>query len=72
MWKQFLKRVTRREIVPTVSGPIICVICTDIMRGKVTLKCEHEMCPECFAYHSRVNHVCPFCRAPFALPVLKK
>lgn len=43
-----------------------CLICTDDMDGKVTLRCGHEMCPDCFARHSRVNHTCPFCRDDFA------
>jgi hypothetical protein len=43
-----------------------CLICMDDMDGKVTLRCGHEMCPDCFARHSRVNHTCPFCRDEFA------
>lgn len=48
------------EALPT------CSICMEDMCGKVTLKCGHEMCPDCFAQHSRVNHTCPFCREEFA------
>ena len=43
-----------------------CSICMDDMCGRVTLMCGHEMCPECFAQHSRVNNTCPFCREEFA------
>ena len=39
--------------------------------GNVTLKCGHEMCPECYAKHSRVNNTCPYCREVFA-PEVKK
>tara|TARA_B100001287_G_scaffold270760_1_gene269994 strand:+ start:373 stop:777 length:405 start_codon:yes stop_codon:yes gene_type:complete len=44
----------------------ICMICMDKMKGKVTLKCEHEMCPLCFAQHARIHNLCPFCRDEFA------
>ena len=50
--------------VPPVSA--CCSICMDEMCGKVILKCGHEMCPGCFAQHSRVNNTCPFCRDEFA------
>lgn len=43
-----------------------CSICMEEMEGRVTMKCGHEMCPECFANHARVNHTCPFCRDEFA------
>ena len=43
-----------------------CSICMEDMCGRVTLICGHEMCPECFAQHSRVNNTCPFCRDEFA------
>ena len=43
-----------------------CLICTDAMDGCVTLRCGHEMCPECFARHSRLSNMCPFCRDEFA------
>lgn len=45
-----------------------CSICMEDMneRGHVMMKCKHEMCPECFAMHARVNHTCPFCRDVFA------
>jgi hypothetical protein len=43
-----------------------CSICMEDMRGRVTLVCGHEMCPDCFAQHSRVNNTCPFCREEFA------
>ena len=44
----------------------ICNICMDEMKGKVTLKCGHEMCPLCFARHARIHNLCPFCRDEFA------
>ena len=44
----------------------MCHICMEDMSGKVTLKCGHEMCPDCFAQHSRINNTCPFCREEFA------
>jgi len=43
-----------------------CSICMEDMCGRVTLVCGHEMCPDCFAQHSRVNNTCPFCREEFA------
>jgi len=49
-----------------------CLICTEEMDGNVTLRCGHEMCPECFAQHSRVNNTCPFCRDDFAPKVKKR
>ena len=49
-----------------------CSICMEIMDGNVTLDCGHEMCPTCFARHSRENHTCPFCRKPFAPKINKK
>lgn len=42
-----------------------CRICMEEMKGRVTMKCGHEMCPDCFAKHARVNHTCPFCRDEF-------
>ena len=50
----------------------ICVICSEEMDGKVSLRCGHEMCPDCFAQHSRVNNTCPFCRDEFAPKVKKR
>tara|TARA_Y100000389_G_scaffold205036_1_gene262263 strand:+ start:3892 stop:4467 length:576 start_codon:yes stop_codon:yes gene_type:complete len=50
----------------------VCLICTDKIKGKVTLECGHSCCVTCFAKHSRVNNKCPFCRAEFAPPVIKK
>tara|TARA_Y100001937_G_scaffold115719_1_gene166856 strand:- start:458 stop:1090 length:633 start_codon:yes stop_codon:yes gene_type:complete len=44
----------------------LCSICMEDMYGRVTLECGHEMCPNCFAQHSRVNNTCPFCREEFA------
>ncbi len=43
-----------------------CSICMDVMRGEVTLKCGHKMCPECFAQHSRKSNTCPYCRDEFS------
>ena len=43
-----------------------CSICMEDMCGKVSLSCGHEMCPKCFAQHSRVSNTCPFCREEFA------
>ena len=43
-----------------------CSICMEDMCGRVTLICGHELCPDCFAQHSRVNNTCPFCREEFA------
>ena len=43
-----------------------CSICMENMCGRVTLVCGHELCPECFAQHSRLNNTCPFCREEFA------
>jgi hypothetical protein len=43
-----------------------CAICMNPMQGKVSLRCGHEMCPDCFARHSRENNTCPFCREEFS------
>lgn len=43
-----------------------CAICMDEMKGRVSLVCGHEMCPECFAQHARLHNTCPFCRDQFA------
>lgn len=48
-----------------------CSICMETIQGNVTLKCGHEMCPACYAMHSRVNNTCPYCREVFA-PEVKK
>ena len=62
--KQLRSRValanSDQEATPT------CSICMEDMCGRVTLGCGHEMCPDCFAQHSRVNNTCPFCREEFA------
>ena len=43
-----------------------CQICADVMIGQVELKCGHSLCPDCFAKHSRVSNVCPYCRDEFS------
>tara|TARA_Y100000389_G_scaffold194699_1_gene225073 strand:+ start:8635 stop:9384 length:750 start_codon:yes stop_codon:yes gene_type:complete len=43
-----------------------CLICSEVMKGKVELKCGHEVCPNCFAQHSRLANTCPFCRDEFS------
>ena len=43
-----------------------CCICTEVMEGRVFLKCGHEICPDCFARHSRLSNTCPFCRDVFS------
>ena len=48
-----------------------CTICMETIQGNVTLKCGHEMCPTCYAMHSRVNNTCPYCRDVFAPEVEK-
>tara|TARA_Y100000389_G_C17462626_1_gene522991 strand:- start:1266 stop:1874 length:609 start_codon:yes stop_codon:yes gene_type:complete len=60
----FLLNIDKTEI-PT------CLICTEPMKGRVSLGCNHEMCPNCFAQHARLNNNCPFCREEFA-PAPKK
>ena len=54
--------LSNRDDEPTPS----CSICMEDMNGRVTLVCGHELCPDCFAQHSRVNNTCPFCREEFA------
>ena len=49
-----------------------CLICADKMKGQVIMECGHMCCTTCFAKHSRINNTCPFCRAEFAPPVIKK
>ncbi len=48
------------------DDPPSCCICTEVMEGRVFLKCGHEMCPDCFARHSRLSNTCPFCRDEFS------
>ena len=48
------------------DSPSSCAICMDEMKGRVSLVCGHEMCPECFAQHARLHNTCPFCRDEFA------
>lgn len=48
------------------SERLVCNICMDEMKGNVTLKCGHEMCPLCFSKHARIHNLCPFCRDEFA------
>lgn len=43
-----------------------CLICSEVMKGKVELKCGHALCPNCFAQHSRLANTCPFCRDEFS------
>ena len=64
-----LRRITntKKKIIKTE-----CCICMEMMDGKVILDCGHEMCPSCFARHSRENHTCPFCRKEFAPEIKKK
>ena len=58
---------TRVALANTDDEPTpSCSICMEDMCGRVTLVCGHEMCPDCFAQHSRVNNTCPFCRKEFA------
>ena len=37
-----------------------CAICMDEMKGRVSLVCGHEMCPECFAQHAVYTIPVPF------------
>tara|TARA_B100000686_G_C16555003_1_gene844652 strand:- start:107 stop:844 length:738 start_codon:yes stop_codon:yes gene_type:complete len=60
-------RPNKKNIIKTE-----CSICMEMMDGKVILDCGHEMCPTCFARHSRENHTCPFCRKEFAPEIKKK
>ena len=44
-----------------------CPICMEpITNGIVVLKCEHKLCPNCYACLARVNNTCPMCRDEFA------
>jgi hypothetical protein len=67
--KRSLRRIrpNKKNIIRTE-----CSICMEIMDGNVYLDCGHEMCPTCFARHSRENHTCPFCRKEFAPKINKK
>ncbi len=69
------KKRSLRRIRPNKKNSFIkteCSICMEMMDGKVYLDCGHEMCPTCFARHSRENHTCPFCRKEFAPKIKKK
>tara|TARA_B110000261_G_scaffold65227_1_gene76517 strand:+ start:2358 stop:2954 length:597 start_codon:yes stop_codon:yes gene_type:complete len=67
--KQLQRQVRASGAAEETLRDNTCLICTDVMDGNVTLRCGHEMCPECFAQHSRVNNTCPFCRDEFASKV---
>ena len=54
------------ELQSTSDVPPTCCICTEVMDGRVFLKCGHEICPDCFARHSRLSNTCPFCRDVFS------
>jgi len=63
-WRNKINKINKKKI---------CIICTNEMdNGIVKLNCNHEMCPCCFARHSRENHTCPFCRKEFAPKIKKK
>ena len=48
------------------------VICSDKKIGTATLSCcGQEICISCFAKHSRISNMCPFCRTEYA-PKVKK
>lgn len=66
-----IKKLSIKNGVADEEENTMCSICMEEMDGKVTLKCDHTMCPGCFAQHSRVNNTCPFCRDEFA-PKVKK
>ena len=53
---------------PTDVGD--CPICMEpITDNMANLKCDHSLCIDCFASHSRVNNTCPLCRDVFASKV---
>jgi len=73
--KNMKKRIRPTNVKRNKNRKIIkseCSICMEMMDGKVSLDCGHEMCPTCFARHARVNHNCPFCRKMFAPEIKKK
>ena len=66
--KSSKKHSKKRSYAPPC---VTCAICMETTPGKVSLKCGHEMCPSCYAMHSRVNNTCPFCRDEFAPKINK-
>ena len=57
-----------------ISDPPVveCMVCyEDIEREKVSLKCGHAYCVQCFIKHMRVGHNCAGCRAPICDPPKK-
>lgn len=52
-----------------------CPVCQEEITtdtGKVTLKCKHEMCVECFTQWARKANTCPCCRDEFSSQPEKK
>tara|TARA_Y100000389_G_C17467688_1_gene527129 strand:+ start:2844 stop:3359 length:516 start_codon:yes stop_codon:yes gene_type:complete len=72
-WKKYKSQCKKKWKIKNASNKSEnCIICAENMIGRVTLKCSHEMCPSCFARHSRLSNTCPFCRDEFAPPVKKR
>jgi len=69
--KHLRSQVAINSSTPNDEPEPTCSICMEYMCGKVTLNCGHELCPECFAQHARINNTCPFCRETFASKVKK-
>jgi hypothetical protein len=57
-----------------ISDPTVdeCMVCyEDIEREKVSLKCGHAYCVQCFIKHMRVGNNCAACRAHICDPPKK-
>jgi hypothetical protein len=69
--ERLLKTEKRKQnfAVPDDGVVPTCTICMEEMDGRVSMKCGHEMCCDCFAQHARVNNTCPFCRDEFSKKV---
>jgi hypothetical protein len=58
-----------------VSDPPVveCMVCyEDIVFEKVSLKCGHAYCVQCFIKHMRVGNNCAGCRSPICDPPKKR
>lgn len=50
-----------------------CPVCMEPITDNIAkLKCNHNLCIDCFSSHCRLNNTCPMCRGVFATKVKKQ
>lgn len=62
------------DLVADPPTPVLlsCIICYEDIDGeKVSLKCGHDYCVQCFIKHMRVGNHCAYCRDEVCEPVTK-